>query len=200
MVKDPMAVGLCVLLAGAFTLLDLFTAKYPTTWGMLAKRGGPYLYAAIYGLLAGGILFLFGGAIHITAPSGVPQELMDSPWTKAVALGIFTRSVMQMTLITMGTTPLGLKTLTLLFEPFFLRSFLLAEFRDVRAYVSPSAAKATDLATVKATIRANTPPALPEDERGAFLASIDKEETVLSAMERYLRFVGTDLFDATFPP
>lgn len=194
-----MVLGLCALLAAAFTLLDLFTAKYPATWKMLAKRGGPYLYAAIYGALAGGVLLLFGAAIHITAPAGVPQELIDAPWTKAVVLGMFTRSVMQMTLLTLGTTPLGLKTLTLLFEPFFLRSFLLAEFKDVRAYILPAAAKATDLAQVKATIRANTPPALPDDERGAFLAAVDKEDNVVSAMERYLRFVGMDLFDTTFP-
>ena len=199
MVKDPMAIALCFVLAFAATLLDLFTSRYPATWKMLAKRVGPYIYAAIYGLLASGALLFFGASIKITAMAGVPQEVMDSPWTKTVAVGLFTRAIMQMTVLTVGAMPVGLKTFTLLFEPFFLRTFLFAEFKDVRAYVSPIAVKYPNLADVKAKIKANTPPSLPEDERGAFSAAIDKEDNVLSTMERFLRFVGTDLFDTTFP-
>lgn len=194
-----MATLVCFTLATFITLLDLFTAKYPATWRMLAKHGGPYLYAVIYGALAAGALALFGDAIKITAPVGVRQDLVDSPWTKAVLVGVFTKSIMQMTLLTMGPTPIGLKTFTLLFEPFFLRSFLLAEFREVRAYVTPRAAKYPELTGVKTKIKDNTPTALPDEERAAFQAAVEKEDTALGAMERFLRFVGVDLFNSTFP-
>jgi hypothetical protein len=180
---------------------DLLTAEYNTTmWFVLRKSAAFYLYTLIYGAISGLAFMIFP---HFVSLRMVDAQMPGSPWIWAILTGIFTRSLLQLNLFSIGTGPttmkVGLRSLVNLFEPKLLRDILLDEFNAVRAFVTTRVDTHTDLTSVKERIEQAIPDTLPEPEKQAFLRELAQPTTVTEAMEKFLRFVGRGDFVLTFP-
>jgi len=128
---------------------------------------------------------------------------LSAPWFQAVAIGISVKSLMHINLFNVTTNgqshPIGIETITQLFEPHLLRSVMFCEFTAVRAFIQPFQQAYPDLTNVKTTLSNNVPAALPQSEIEAFRADLDKSLNVQDAMALGLRFVGRETFTQNFP-
>lgn len=193
---------LAFVIAAAISVSELITAKYPRTFFLLRKNHKLYLYALTYGAVAFGIML--GLRALVTAETVKLEGLgLSLPWVQAIAVGLTTKAFLHINLfnVTVGSQPMpvGLETLVQLFEPALLRTILLDEFNAVRNYAQPHADKHSNLPDDKGKIKRNIPSTLPAQERAAFESDLDKTDTVIDAMELFLRFVGRATFNRVFP-
>jgi hypothetical protein len=194
--------GLAFFVATFLSGLDLLTASYPRTYFLLFRSGALWGYAIIYGFIAALLTF---GADYLVASGKLKLEgmILGAKWFRAVAIGISIKSLLHINLFNVTTgsqsVPIGIETLTKIFEPQLLRAIVFDEFNAVRNYLQPYCQKYTNLDNVKATIAANVPPTLPKQESQAFETELAKAVNVLEAMERGLRFLGRKTFRRIFP-
>jgi len=190
------------VISTAISWLELITAKYPRTYFLLLRNRALWLYGLIYGAIAFGILLGLDALINAEA---IRLEGLgfSSPWVRAIAVGVTIKALLHINLfnVRVGSqpVPIGIETIVQLFEPELLRTILLDEFNAVRQYIQPFATQYPDLNVVKERIKINIPPTLPLQERAAFENEVDKANTVIDAMERFLRFLGRGTFERVFP-
>ena len=191
---------LALAIASLVTAIELITSKYPHTAPLIKKCRYLYAYMLIYGLLSFGATLGFdqlfqSGKIRI-------EGIGSDRWWQAIALGVSTKALLHIRLfsVTAGAQsfPIGTETIVQLFEPWLLDQITLYEFNAVRDYLKPRAARHTDLVQVKADILTNLPPTFSGPERTAFEADINKQTSVVGAMEMYLERFGTRSFDRVF--
>lgn len=187
-------------------LLELVTLRYSRQFFLLwNKSWALYVYALMYGIVA--LLITFGlNQLEIGGAINLQGIGLSNPWIRAVAIGVFTKAFFHMRLFNIpvgsfGTQsfPIGLETIVQVFEPQLLKTIELHEFNAVRQYIEPRAAKYKDLATVRAKINENIPRTFTESEKSAIRADIDKQNTIVEAMELYLVTLGKSNFDRVFP-
>jgi hypothetical protein len=194
--------GLAFIVAAVLSGLELVTASYPRTYFLVFRSRSLWGYAIIYGVIAGCVTL---GADYLVNSGKLKLEglILGSKWFRAVVIGISIKSLLHINLfnITAGSTtvPVGIETLTKIFEPQLLRALVFDEFNAVRHYLASYCQKYTDLQAVKTTISTNVPPTLPTQESQAFETELTKATTVIEAMERGLRFLGRKTFNRIFP-
>jgi hypothetical protein len=194
--------GLGFFVAAFLSGLELLTASYPRTYFLVFRSGALWGYAIVYGVIAALLTF---GADYLIASGKLKLEgmILGANWFRAVAIGISVKSLLHINLfnITTGSqsVPIGIETLTKLFEPQLLRAIVFDEFNAVRRYLEPYCQRYTTLQNVKSTIGENVPPTLPIQESQAFETELAKAATVMEAMERGLRFLGRKTFKRIFP-
>lgn len=194
---------LAFLIASLLVSVELLTSKYPRTFFLLKRCWAIYAYALIYGAIG------FGAALGLTSliqAEAIKVEGLglSSPWVQSLAIGLTIRAFLHIRLFSVGvggqSFPVGVETLVQLFEPWLLRTIEVEQFNAARDFIAPRAKKYTDLADVKARIRAGIPQSLPSQEKTAFLADVERATAVLDALELYLSFLGRRSFDRVFPP
>ena len=194
--------GLAFVVGAFFSSFELITASYPRTFPLLFRSRALWGYALIYGTIGACLAF---GADYLVSSGKLKLEgvILSAKWFRAVAIGISIKSLLHINLFNVAagsqSVPIGIETLTKIFEPQLLRAIIFDEFEEVRRYVEPYSQKHTDLATVKATIAKNVPPTLPTQESQAFETELAKTTNVVEAMERGLRFLGRKTFKRIFP-
>jgi hypothetical protein len=191
---------LAILIGAVSAVADLLTSDYNTTMSFVLRRSiALYSYALIHGVISGVAFMIFP---HFVSFRIVDDRISRSPWIWALVAGIFTRSLLQLNLFTIGTGPttikVGLRSLVNLFEPKLLRDILLDEFNAVRAFVKPYANAYSDLVSVKERIEQAVPNTLSEPEKQAFLSELQHVTNVTEAMEKFLRFAGRADLAITF--
>src|SRR6476620_2494932 len=183
--------GLAFLVAALLSSIELITAKYPRTWFLLRKCKSLWFYALIYGCIGGAAMFwlkdlVAGGKVQLQG------LFLSAPWFQAVAIGISVKSLLHINLFNITkngqSVPIGLETITQLFEPHLLRGVMFDEFNAVRSFVQPFQQAYPNLTDVRTTLSNNVPNTLPQPEIEAFRADLDKAVNVQEAMERGLRF------------
>ena len=196
--------ALAFVVAALISSVELITANYPRTYFLvLRKSRALFYYALIYGLLA---FIITLAADYLVAAGKLKLEgmIVGAKWFRAVAIGIAVKSLLHINLfnITTGsqTLPIGIETITKIFEPPLIRRIIFDEFDAVRTFLAPYIAKYSNLTDVKALIAANVPPTLPPQESQAFETELNKAANVTQAMERGLRFLGRQTFVRIFPP
>ncbi len=197
---------LAFVVASIFTAIELLTTDYPRTYFVFTPSNGLalYGYSAIYGAIAFGVVLGLDG---LTAAGFVQIEGfgVGNLWVRAIIVGLSVKAFLHIRLVSVNTGgpqpfPIGLETLVQIFEPWLLRTIYLDEWNGVRAYVTPRAQQYTDLEEARQRIAQNLPERLGEAERAAFLADMDQAQTVQVLMSRYLRLLGRETFNGTFPP
>jgi hypothetical protein len=197
-----MAGALTFSIASTIALLELITSRYRNTFTFLWSRWQLYAYMAIYGAFG---VFLFLLIDYLVAQKSVTFEgvAVDSPWLKAVLVGISAKALMNITLFNVasgaGTVPIGMSTIVHLFEPLLLDELNLRVWNDVRTFLGPHAQKYPRLEEVKAIIERNIPPTLSGERRAALRADLSERDTVEGAMETFLYAVGRGTFVRSFP-
>jgi hypothetical protein len=197
-----MAGALTFSIASTIALLELITSRYRNTFTFLWSRWQLYAYMAIYGAFG---VFLFLIIDYLVAQKSVTFEgvAVDSPWLKAVLVGISAKALMNITLFNVasgaGTVPIGMSTIVHLFEPLLLDELNLRVWNDVRTFLGPHAQKYPRLEEVKAIIERNIPPTLSGERRAALRADLSERDTVEGAMETFLYAVGRGTFVRSFP-
>ena len=188
---------------GAFiAVLELLTSKYPRTFFLLNKCAALYGYAAIYGLIAFGVML---GLDYLIAEKTVTLQGfgLSNPWWRAVAVGLSVKAFLHLRIFSVGvggqSFPIGTETLVQLFEPWLLRTMELYHFNEGRNFIASRAAKYPDINLVKTKIKANVPATFSAADKAAFIADIDKAPSVDDAMELFINFLGTRTFDRVFP-
>lgn len=197
---------LAFVIAGLVAVLELVTTpRYSRTFFVLTPRRcwALYAYGLIYGVVA--LLVTLGLNSLIGAGSLQLQGLdLSNPWVQAMAIGLTVKAFLHVRLFnaTVGSqsVPIGIETLVQLFEPWLLRTIEIDLFNGVRDFLNPRAQRYSNLNVVRQLIKDNVPESLPEQERVAFLVDIERKESVLTAMEAFLRFLGKTTFDRVFPP
>jgi hypothetical protein len=197
--------GPCVLafvLAAVLATLELITSRYPRTAYLLRRCWALYVYALVYGLIAAGVTLFWG---TLSAATTVQAQGIDfsNPWVRAAAVGIAVKAFLHIRFFTVGSGsdafPVGIETIVQLFEPWLLDTIDLFHFQALVQYIGPRTAKYNNLQNVRTAIQQNTPKSQSTSGR-AFLSDVQQSSTVAEAMRFYLTFVGTRLFDSTFPP
>ena len=192
---------LSFLIAAVFAALELMTSKYPRTIFLVKKCRYLYLYVAIYGLVSFGALL--GLNLLVEAKKITLEGIgLQNIWVKSTIVGLSTKAFLHISLYSLSvggkTFPLGTETIVQAFEPWLLEEIFLFEFNAVSDFISPRAARYSDLATAKTTIKGNLPASLTGPERIGFEADVDAKTSVPSAMEVYLRRFGKRNFTRVF--
>jgi hypothetical protein len=92
-----------------------------------------------------------------------------------------------------------METIVQIFEPWLLKSVDIDEFNGVRTFLDEKVRKYTDLDEVQTMIKENVSQKLPDVEKMALIADVDKASSVMQAMELYLGFLGKGSFNRIFP-
>jgi hypothetical protein len=193
---------LAFVLGATISCVELITTKYPRTSFLLSRSRSLYLYALLYGLIAAGLMF---GLNSLTAKGIVKLEGLglDSAWTRAVIVGLGVKAFMHVNFVsvTVGkdVQPIGVETLTKLFEPTLLRNIDYDEWTGIDTFLQPRVTKYSDLAAVKNIAKASIPGAIPNAEREGFGIDVDHAATVRAVLELFLRFAGQKPFNHVFP-
>lgn len=182
-----------------FTWLELVTSKYPRTFFLLKRCWALWAYVLIYAGLGFVVVIAFD---HFRVTLEGPG--VSDPWVRAALVGISIRAFFHIRLFSVGAGPqafpVGIETIVQMFEPQLLRAIEVYQFEASKDFIGTRATKYTDLAAVKTTIRDNLPGTLPQAERAAFLADVERAHSVGEAMDLYLSFLGKRSFDRRFPP
>lgn len=196
--------GPCVLafvLASLLTTVELITTKYPHTAYLLRRCWALYAYALIYGVIAVGVT-IFWNALSTAGMMHVQGADLSNPWLRALAVGFTVKAFLHVRFfsVTVGSDsfPIGIETAVQLFEPWLLSTIDLDHFLALGQYIGTRAAKYNNLQNVQTAIQQNTPQN-PSTLSRAFLSDVQRSTTVADALRLYLTFVGTKLFDSTFP-
>lgn len=196
--------GPIVAFAVAFlvTILELITTKYPRTGFLLRRCTKLYLFAAIYGTVATAVMVCLGYFVH-SGSIVLEGPALSRSWVQALAIGLSTKALLHIRIFNVAVGgrdfPIGVETLVQLFEPWLLREIELDHFNRMRYFLAPIVRTYPDLAEVKKMIRGDVPATLPAAERSAFLHDVDNAESVESACELYLGFLGRDSLGRLFP-
>jgi hypothetical protein len=189
--------GLTFLVGLIFAGLELVTGKYPRSWAFVFRSRAFWGYCLIYGLVAAGG---FLGLDWLVAEKKIQIEgiVLASPLLRALIVGVSAKSLLHINLFNVTVNsqpfPVGLETITQFFEPHLLRSIVFDEFNGVRAFVTPYSTRFKDLEQVRRSILDNIPTTLPSQEVGAFRDDLTNAASVVEALEKGFRFLGTSTF------
>jgi len=184
-------------------LVELISSNYPRSFFVLGKSAALYIYSLIYGVIS---LVVMLGISALSAQGTIKLEGLglSNLWIQAAAIGLTVRAFLHIRLVsvTVGSQsfPIGVETVVQIFEPWLLRTIQLDHFNALRAFIEARTQKYNDLADVKIRATGNVPKGLPEQERKAFIADIEKASSTPEIMELYLSFMGRGSFDRVFPP
>jgi hypothetical protein len=196
---------LAFLLGSLVSYWNLVTSKYPRTHFLIRGYRPLKYYCGVYGISAIVIVLLVQvGALIVNIPS---LSSVLGRWVLAVLVGVFIKTFVETRLsitVTIGnrSVPIGIDTFVRLFEPRLLGYIHEHEFYKVREFLKPSEQQYTNLSDVKARILNALPPQEGEAfgaERKAFLLAINEAENIGLVMGKYLRHVGKQNFELTFP-
>jgi len=196
--------------ATVVTFLELVTSRYPRTVCLVTRSGSLYLYAVIYGL--------FGAVVNFAYPSLFPPSLPDTahsavgavstawnsnPWVRAAIIGFTIKAFLHVRFFELSTgpgktVPIGIETVTQLFEPLLLRNIKLDHWIALTQFLAPAVAKYPDLPRTRAQALAAIPMGFDTSERAAMAGDLDAAETVTDVLRVYLSNVGCKLFKNTF--
>jgi hypothetical protein len=193
---------LAFLTAFVVVIIELLTSNYPRTSFVLRKEKALYLYGAIYGLIALGVVLSFN-ALTKAKTITVEGLGLSSPYIRAILTGISVKALLHINLFTVKTgsqsTPIGLETIVQLFEPALLRSILLIEFNGVRNFIKPYTRTHQDLASNKRAVKDNIPQSLSREEIAALEKDVDTADDVTELFELVIRNLGRNTLDRIFP-
>ena len=199
-----LAALLAFLIAFGISLAELVTADYPRTFFVLTPRQSPalYVYGAIYGAIAFGIV-LGLDALSDAGLVSLNGTGLHNMWIRAIVVGLTVKAFLHIRLFSLNTGgpqsfPVGIETVTQLFEPWLLKTIFYDEFDGVRKCVKEPAKKYTDLEQVRRLVEENLPDNLDQKDRDAFISDVRQASTIQSVMMRYLSFVGKKTFKGTF--
>jgi len=190
------------LLASAFTALTLLTTRYQHTYFLLLwppyRSWSLYVYSAIYGVIAAVLTFVLSTLIarDILRVEGLG---LDNPGIRAVYIGLFTKSLMDFSLFSVGEQRFGFASVVQTVEPTLTRNIDLAEDHWVKVYMADRVGRYTDLDEVRRRIIGEIPQSLPDQEKAAFELDISKMDSVPQAMRSTLRQFGKRSFERIFP-
>ena len=193
---------LSFLIGFVIALAELITSKYPRTFFVLEKCWKIYVYSLIYGAISFFLMLSIKSLIgaKIVELSG---PYISNVWVQAVIVGIVTKALLHIRLFSVGinsrSIPIGIETLILLFEPWFLREIMLDEFNGIRDFIENAQTHYNNLDKVKEKIKQNIPSKLPRNEKYAFLSDLSEKERVADAMEHFLQNFGKSSFERVFP-
>ncbi len=193
------------IIAFLTTLLGLITSRYPRTYFLVAKCPSLYIYCLIYGII--GFVVTLGLDALIDANlleiSGLGT---DNPWVRSIAIGISSKAFLNLELFSFSSTgsgttsPVGLKSLVAIFEPWLMESIELYEHSNMRELVGERA-ETIKISLSEAQDRAIRD--LPErilDKKvvTALKVDIQQKGSIEEVMELYLREFGRKNFDRVF--
>lgn len=193
---------LAFLTAAIIVSLELITSQYPRTFMFVFKHWGVYVYAVIYGLIAFFSRLILGqlitsGDIQL---SGIG---ISDPWVQSIVVGVSVKAFCQITLLTVkaGTesVPIGIKTITNIFEKWLLDTIERDNFSSVMTYLEPFLKRYTDLNVIKKNIISKIPAKLKKEEIVAFSQDINLADEAVKAMELGLNFLGKNIFEIALP-
>ena len=193
---------LAFLVAAAIAWLELITSKYSRTCFLLVPRcWALWVYSGVYGLISLGTVVGFDS---LTSSGTLTVEGLgaDSLWMRAVVIGLSAKALLHIRLFTVSSGaksfPVGTETIVQIFEPWLLRTIELYEFERVRIFVTERAEEFSDLVAVRSAAKKNIPNSFWPDEKTAFEADLDRQESAVEVMELYLRFLGKYSFNRVF--
>lgn len=200
---------LALLLASLFAALELITTKYPKTYFVFTLRNSLsfYGYSFIYGLAAL-VITLVVDSSRLANETGI-----SNPWIQAIIIGISLRAFLHLRLFTVPSQtpedptnkplPIGLETLTLLFEPLLLENISNDEDSGLDEFLQPYIEKYQNRADVKKNIMAHMPGRISQDNkrRVAFEGDLDDNlaKSIKDAMLFLLLLAGRKNFKLAFP-
>lgn len=195
------------VIATAITLLELITGSYRKTHFLLWRPPQLWLmlvYVLVYGVIAFGLMTVIDVLI---ANKYITLEGLgtNSPWIRAVIVGLTVRALMQITFFNVavgaGTLPIGIATFTQLYEPMLLESLSQGVWNAGRNYLQPYADRYPNVADVRTMIADNLPPppTLSVERRAALLADIAMKTSVVEIFETYLNVAGRGTLVRVFP-
>lgn len=195
----------CALLAGGvasvITLVELITSKYPHTYPWLWRCWPLWLYVAIYGVIAFGLMF---GVDYLISSRQITLQglLIDSPWVQAIAIGITTKALMQITFFNVGglnPTPIGIASITQIFEPWLLERLQITVWIAVRESVQPHSRKFPDVQKVVEMIENKVPPSWSKEKSATVLAEMKALATSEEVMYLLVNYSGREMLQHVFP-
>jgi hypothetical protein len=191
---------LAFVLGSVVPPLELISGEYPETSFLLVKdRNRPLIY---YGL-AYGIIALIFNVLTIVGVVKLDRIGLYDIWGKAIVIGLTTKAFLHVNIYNVprgsATSPIGLEYFVQFFEKPLLRKISLAEFNLLRQYLQPHVNKYSDLDDVKRKMKNHIPRSLPSNEIIALEVDIGKEESVVDAMETYIRYLGRETLERVFP-
>lgn len=202
MIQSTFQVGLAAVVAALITALELVTSKYPRTFRFIRGCWALWVYALIYGLLAGGA-WLAIGPLESSGEFHVSGALSKSPWLAAIGIGLSTKALLHINLFTVSSGgqsfPIGTESIVQVFEPWLLRTLLVHEYNAVLEFVRPFEGKYPILTDAKQRAIAHKPATLPNAESQAFEVDIDRCRSVHDVLDLYLRTFGARSFQNAFP-
>jgi len=205
---DPFSSVIAVLLAAviAFTVqfCELYFTKYPNTIELfIGKTWKIFGYSLMYGI-AGAIMMLL--VLFYLDGSVVTGENtpVNNVFLQACVVGITVKGLLEINCFSFknGTTesPIGLKTLTQLFEPYFIGQLEMEEYNYTKEYVDQRISKYPDLVVIKQMIKNNSHVDSNKKDFTTFLIDLDEIGTTPSeALLFYLERFGRKNFDRVFP-
>jgi hypothetical protein len=195
------AAALAGVVAFLVVVLELITSKYARTAKFAVTAWPLYVYGFIYAVIAA-----FAQAFSLAKINGgdaAQGAVVSNLWVQALIVGISVKAFLHIRLFSVGSGtgsfPVGIESLTQLFEPWLLNTLDLDHAVAKITYLQPKAAKYTDLAKVKADAIAGVPPFIDIKVCAGFATDVSRATTTLRVMELYVDLVGTKYFNLTFP-
>ena len=194
-----LAAGIAFLIV----LVELITSEYRHTFVWTLRCWQLWLYAAVYAVIAYSLYSLLDDlqSEKLVELSG---SFIDLPWVQAVGIGVSTKALMQVTLFNVQTSgvstmPIGISTITQLFEPWFLERLKLKVWNKVREFIEPHAQKYNNPDTVLETIKDNFPPNWKREKKAAVLAELEQYNSPQTLMYFFVETAGKDTLVRAFP-
>jgi hypothetical protein len=199
---DIFAAVLAFLICTLFTLLELVTSKYPTTFFLLKDSKSLYAYGIIYGFLAVGIYFLLPTISSQATLSGIG---VTNPWVRAVAIGLTVKAFFHVRLFDVSTGPgksypFGIESIVQIFEPWLLRTIDLNHFASSRIYLQARAVACPihDIEGVRSHAIAQIPDKFTDADKSTMTSDLQKADSVEKILGVYLTYTGKRTLESVF--
>jgi hypothetical protein len=195
--------------AASVTWFELATSKYPRTLPLLRANTYLYVYAVIYGAFAAGVDIVYPLLFASPAPA-TPEitqgmaVLTANVWLRAALIGLTVKAFLHVRIFELTTGPgksfpIGIETVTQIFEPWLLREIGLKHWLVLTQFMAPAVAKYTDVTATRARAVAAIPSSFDATEKAALISDLNVAAAVKDLLLVYLNNVGCDVFRDTFP-
>lgn len=193
------------LLASGITFLEILTSEYPRTFNFILTCWKLWVYALVYGIIAF-IVACFADQLIETGDLTISGFGTSNPWVRALAIGLAIKAVLHIRLFSVSiqgkvSTPIGLETILLLFEPWLLKGIKLHETVQISKYFDNWLQNhPLDLDQMRSRVAKNLQ-MLESEEKKALVRDINDSEIVTcerDLMYLYIKLFGKNLFEQIF--
>jgi hypothetical protein len=201
--------------AYAVTVFDLWSSTYPRTLGFLFRCPSAHGLAAVYAVVAGLLLLLFGLVVapNLQGDGEAGKALIGKflvvlvtyPLLKGAFVGAFANGLANFKLFNIpspnGPTPIGAQTLMLMFEP-LKESVVIEHHVRVRsfcgAWLQRIGKSDPDLPTLKLQAIAAVPGGYSADRKAAIKVTFDETTQAVDLLQKGVERLGAEWVRRTF--